>query len=167
MLSLKFASELPAAVRKELEALVSTLNAWLSKHGTWQDVSYDATNFSGVGLMTWTVGPECVTTFTYQINGDDMRIWLELNATTVGGTVGSELRVLIPAGKTAGRTIRTPIRVLDNGVTYSIGDIVATTGSRYLALHRFNPTTWALENWSAATKTTCLWGTFDFPLAKG
>ena len=70
----------------------------------WQDIPYDAANFTASGGVgpTWTVAAGDVTRFQYQQFpgvggiGNNVRIAILLETTTVGGTAPTQLQITLP-----------------------------------------------------------------------
>lgn len=84
--------------------------------GHWLDVPYSAGAFTASGSMTWTVESGDVVCYRYTLVGKTIFLNLELENTTVGGTVSNELRVALPAGVTCNRRVQVSnVRFFDNG----------------------------------------------------
>lgn len=69
----------------------------------YQDVPYNAANFSASGGMTWNVPEAKIRTYGYELNGDIMTVFFYCFQTTCDAPAGRQLRVKIPAGKVAKR----------------------------------------------------------------
>src|SRR5687767_3216414 len=60
----------------------------------WQQVAYDAANFSGSGSMTWTVDAGDQMTYSYFLSGNHMRVaWYIDDSVTSGGDTWLKLRI--------------------------------------------------------------------------
>lgn len=122
-------------------------------------VAFNAANFTASGAMTWTVAAGDVATYAYQFDGRVMRLQFGLNTTTVGGTVGTELRIAVPGGLTIQRRCVNPVRILDNLVA-SVGFASATPGNTYVAIQRTDG-----ANWTLSTDQTYVFGEISFDVA--
>lgn len=144
-------------LRSELQELIASLQANLNPLGVWVAVS-DPTAFSGNGLMTWTVETRDQVDLSYKIDGATMTVNLKVDATTVAGTVNTTLRMLIPAAKTATRTMTAPCQIFDNSAATSVlGQLKATANSRFLEISRFDS-----ANFTASTNLTYIRGQIAF-----
>lgn len=113
----------------------------------WNEVAYDATRFTASGSQTWAVEEADVTTMVYQLRGRTMLLAWALATTVVGGTPSTQLRIAIPRGLIAKRTIDGVYRADDNG-TVAAALCRVTAGNTYVELYRnINGT----GNWAAGT----------------
>lgn len=114
---------------------------------TWESVRYEASKFTGSGSMTWTVDEADVTTLVYRYHGSTMTVFFVLAGTTVGGTPSTALRIAIPRGLSAKRTIHGVYRADDNG-TVAAALCKVTDGDRFIEFFRNIAGT---GNWAAGT----------------
>jgi hypothetical protein len=63
------------------------------EQGAWITAPYAATNFTGLGGMTWTVDAGDVTAMTYSLRGRTLTVAFQLSTTSVGGTLASQLQI--------------------------------------------------------------------------
>lgn len=114
--------------------------------GEWQDVAFDAANFTGEGTMTWTVSSGQVYANRYTIVGKTMFWDLMIQASTIGGTPTTGLRAVIPGGYEASSASHTTAL----GYTNDAGTIVSGYAQVIDPTHvRFVKTSSA--NWTAGT----------------
>lgn len=125
--------------------------------GSYQDVTFDAANFTGSGAMTWTVGSADVTTLQRRIDGDRMTLSFYLLNTSVGGVLASALRIAIPDGHTAARTELFPIVVNDAGAGNEDGFAQVTAGQAFVEIYRQSGALW-----SASVNATRVFGQIPF-----
>ncbi len=125
--------------------------------GDWAPLPVALLTFSASGAMTWTVPLPGVIVRVMRI-GSTIVLNLTIPATTVGGVLGNELRVLLPDDTyRAAVTMRSPsIRLDDNGVIAQ-GFAFIFAGERLL---RFNRLDQAVL--TAAAGTTAIYGTFSY-----
>lgn len=117
----------------------------------FSDVAFAAANFGATGSMTWTVDSGDVVTFRYAVWGNLLFIWLNLQTTTVGGTVaGQQLTVKIPGGFTAKKTTGVPGLAGPNGGSLEVFNVTTTAGSTLLTLVRIG------ADWAAGADNTRL-----------
>lgn len=150
---LSYEDQLPPTVRDELQQLTASIQSAFSPLGAWVTVTADTASFTGSGLMTWTV--EARDQFvSYTMIGNTMILQFFLDATTVGGTVSTTLRMLLPAGRTAVRTCAATCQIYDNSAATSVlGQIRVTSGSRFAEFSRFDG-----ANFTASTNLTYIRG---------
>jgi hypothetical protein len=131
-------------------------------NGVYQtaDVPYDPTNFFGTGALTWTVDLADQATFSFQlIAGKLMTLELQLNATTIGGTVaGNNLQVKIPNGLLAAKTVAAPCLAAPAGAATE--DVIAslTAGSNIITILR------NAANWVVGANNTSVNLLLTFPI---
>ena len=82
--------------------------------GRWITPAFSAGDFTANGSMTWTVAAGDVTTYAYTIDGKRMTVVFTLVNTTVGGTPNTTLQIVIPASKTATKTVSNAVWIDDN-----------------------------------------------------
>jgi hypothetical protein len=120
----------------------------------WISPAYDAVNFTANGTMTWTVDAGDVITYAYKIVGRTMTIQFVLAGTSVGGALNTDLRVAIPAGKIAAKTMTTGMGVVsDNAVESAGGRLFVTASAAFLTLQKLNA-----ANWTASVNNTAASG---------
>lgn len=119
--------------------------------GEWQSVAYSAGNFTAGGSMTWTVDSGDQVAYSYMLIGHTLFLAATLNTTTVGGTLGNELRVAVPGGFTCANSATLgAIRAFDSG-TDTVGFAAAQSGAAYVRLFRGG-----FSNWAASTNNTSI-----------
>jgi len=122
------------------------------------DIPYSAGDFTGVGGMTWAVGPGDVIALVYSIIGGVMTLWFNLQTTSVGGTLGRFLDIAIPGGHTARNGVYGVFHIREGGV-WSRGFVYTTTGGNTVRLEHGDN-----SNWAAATDATYMLGQLSFPI---
>lgn len=127
-----------------------------SKADQWIDVTYAAGNFT-TNTGTWTVGSGDQTTYCYQIDGNKMVVSFDIRTTTVASSP-VELRIAIPGGRTAARTITIPVVAINAGAQISTAFARVTAGNAYIQIFRDGSST----AWSAAADTTYVMGEITF-----
>ncbi len=142
----------PGSTGKVL-TMTSTVPNW--EGGVWVTPAFSAGDFTAGGSQTWTVDSGDVLTYAYLLIGKTMHISFTISTTTVAGTPNAELRLIIPAGKTAAKVMTNPISIIDNGGAPTAGICVANTGITHLKMYRdFTGT----ANWTASTNATQVQG---------
>lgn len=68
--------------------------------GHWIDVPYSAANFTGSGSMTWTVSADNVSVNRYTLIGHTLLWTLFLSGSSLSGTAGVSLSLVVPGGGT-------------------------------------------------------------------
>lgn len=129
--------------------------------GTWTTPTYNATDFSANGAMTWTVDAGDITVYRYLEVGKTMLLTVYLRNTTIGGTLDYELRVAVPNSRTIAYGALVPMVVTTGAFGPETGVAIATAGNTYIQLFRnlFGP------NWGAAGSNDTYLGfsvTFQF-----
>lgn len=97
--------------------------------GEWIAVAFSAGNFTGSGSMTWTVEVGDQVTYRYTLNGKTMTLSFWINATSVGGTPDTQLRIAIPGGFTAAQSMSGVCKIVDNGTPEFAEWAVSAAGS--------------------------------------
>lgn len=123
---------------------------------TWTSEAFSAGAFTANGAGTWTVASGDVTTLAYEKIGKVMTVSFLIVTSTVGGTPSTELRITIPGGFTALRSMRNACTVNDNGGGNAAGYCYVVASSTYIAIAKLS------GNWSTATNTTECWGQIRF-----
>src|SRR6185437_14338320 len=112
-------------------------NNWylLSKADQWVDVAYNAANFTA-SAGNWTVDSADVETLCYHIDGNKMTVAYSIQNTDVSAAPVS-LRIVIPDGRVAARTIRAAIAVIvDAGVNVNTGFARVVAGGTVIELFK-------------------------------
>lgn len=133
--------------------------------GVWQSPAFNAADYTASGAMTWTLDSGDVVTRAYVLIGKGtagsgtLTVAWDLITTTVGGTVGTGLRMAIPGGYTAARTVTNPYVYMQTAGTWVTGYAQVLGGSTYITFYNssFGVTTWALS-----TNLTSLAGQITF-----
>jgi hypothetical protein len=142
-------SILPSDIQDFAFAIFNELSALITSLGTRVDVPFNATNFAATGAMTWTLTAPDQATYSYVLNGKILTVFVQLNTTTVGGTVaGNNLTIKMPNGVLAAKTVAqcglgAPGGAATEGIIVSV-----TTGSNLITLLRY------AANWIAGADNT-------------
>lgn len=106
---------------------------------SWQDVAYDANNFSALSPMVWTVSSASgiVRAYWYSIDSENlMTVGFYLAQTKVSGTATTQLKLKVPAGKTIARhAINRLDTWTDDEEQVESGVIEAVAGSTWINLY--------------------------------
>jgi hypothetical protein len=152
-------SLLPSDIQDFAFAMYAELLALITSLGARVDVAFNATNFAATGAMTWTVQAGDQATFSYSLNGKMLSVFLQLNTTTVGGTVaGNNLTIKMPLGLLAAKTfaqcgLAAPAGAATEGVIVSV-----TTGSNLITVLRYS------ANWVVGADNTSVNFMADIPV---
>lgn len=162
LLGLEYENELPPRVRDELEQLIASIqtgfNGLNGQFAPWVDVPYSSASFRPPGAMTWTVDAGDQTSLRYQLAGKTLTVTFSFINTTVGGTPGPRLDLLIPNSFQASKLTYNTYHYIDNG-TYGIGlTAVSPTAPSVIQLFKTDFT----ANWSASASNTAMRGTIIF-----
>jgi hypothetical protein len=118
----------------------------------WINVPYLASNFTGSGSMVWTVESADQVTYSYTLIGKTLLVVLQINGTSVSGTVGTYLQVRLPSGFLPSRSMEGHIIAQDNGITIHCRvRIFASDPLLYVARADF-------VNWVANANNTSIFG---------
>jgi hypothetical protein len=101
--------------------------------GAWTAVPYSGANFTA-SSGTWTVDAGDVTTLAYTLVGSTMTVAFEIAASEVSAAAG-QLRIAIPGGHIAARSMRNAIQVVDDGV-HLIGIARVFAAGAFIELYR-------------------------------
>ena len=102
------------------------------------DVPFNASDFAATLSMTWTVGAGDVSCYRYSLNGKLLSLWVQLNTTTVGGTVaGANLTLKMPNGLLAAKTWAASAICAPAGAASEGCIISAVAGSNLLTILRY------------------------------
>jgi hypothetical protein len=113
--------------------------------GALTAVAYDAADFTNSGGGTWVVEAADLATFAYRLIGKSMFVVFDIRNSTTTAVMGSELRIEIPGGFTANRTVTGFIRYQDNGGAAAIGYAQVTAAGTVIACKRIDATAWAVS----------------------
>lgn len=137
--------ELRDAVKQELDALI----AGLAQPFNWTPYPYSADVFGATGGMIWTVQAGNVGTLQYlRLSPTVLVLAWDINNTSVSGAVSTGLRLRLPEGLVAAKTMPVAGWGLDNGAGVS-QVAYSTAGDQRLTISRFD-----LANWAASTRQT-------------
>jgi hypothetical protein len=139
----------------------STQSRWrvaVLDEGDWIKVAYAGGNFTASGAMSWTVDSGDVGVQCYKQRGSQLVYSVQINTSSIGISVSTELRVALPDGLTiiTGLGSFMPANASDNGTQQNPGWMGATGGNTYIWFKKQD-----LSNWTgSATNTTSCGGTF-------
>lgn len=125
---------------------------------TYTSPAYAAGNFTATGTMTWTVDAGDVASYCYATHNRRMTVAFALSNTTVGGTLGVGLRIAIPGGFVATKTMYAMVLLIDNGTSQTAIAFVAA-GSSVVEIQKVGG-----ANMSAATNATAVFGQISFEI---
>lgn len=126
--------------------------------GVWSAPTFAAGDYTASGAMTWTVD-SADAQVSYFVLGKTMIVAFRLGATSIGGTVSTDLYIKIPGTKTANRTTAAPIWVVQAGPVFEAGYAQVTSGATNITLRRQ-----AEGNWVASTNNTYVFGQLWFEI---
>lgn len=137
--------ELRDAVKRELDALLPQFAQSLN----WIGVPYSKDNFGANGGMLWTVaeGNQAVYQFLRLSPTILVLAWRVVD-TTVAGTVNTTLRIRLPEGAIASKSLVTSAWGRDNGTAATLIASVAA-GEPWVSLQRSD-----VANWAASSRAT-------------
>lgn len=121
----------------------------------YTDVAHNAANFTAPGA-TWTVEAADQVTFKWRIIDQEMVVIFTLDDTSLDTAVG-RLEITIPDGRTSANLAQGFLFYQDAGGTSTGGHIQVLAGETVMRLFKSD-----LSNWSIATNTTIVRGTFIF-----
>jgi hypothetical protein len=110
----------------------------------WTTPSFDAGDFTASGSMTWTVESGDVVTYAYTIIGKKMTVAFIFNTTTIGGTPSTNVKIKIPASKTAAKLMVTIAKMFNNGV-WSNGFCNVVASGDYIGVYNGDVTSLTAE----------------------
>lgn len=133
-----FRAEIPDPINRVLDYAFGAINNIFTRehnadgsHATAPlDVTFNPTNFTGSGAMTWTMLPAAQVTFSYLVLGKLMWVSGYWDTTTIAGTPAASLYVAIPGGYVAARKVQTASIAFDNGVTTPTFNRVEKDGTK-------------------------------------
>jgi hypothetical protein len=112
--------------------------------GYWQDVPFNAANFSALSPMTATVVSGDIYTNRYTLVGKTLTWVLYFyGSATLGGTAQNSIYYTLPGGYVAARNGLTVCRMLD-GAGWKLAQITSSAGVNYLTLLKIDATVFAL-----------------------
>lgn len=126
------------------------------EQGAWITPTFNAGDYTANGSMTWTVS--AVTTARYWLKGRTLTFALHVFNSTIGGTLNTQLRRIIPGGFTPAAVQNFYLRVQDAGVFNSAFAEVQPSVTNILFLA--DPI--GGTNWTAGTNNCGVSGTFSF-----
>jgi hypothetical protein len=114
--------------------------------------------YTGNNSMTWSVDPGDELTHAYYLKGRSLTLLFDLNATTVG-TPSTELRIALPNGYTVSKRVWGNLaRYSDSGGAATSIGILFDNATAFVSCFKDATQT---TNWTAATNTTVVEGTFQ------
>ena len=129
--------------------------------GVWTTPTFSAANFTASGSQTWTVQSGDVAAYQYTVINKIMILMFSLNATTVGGTPNTELRITIPGGYTADVQCDQLLLVNDNIGGWVVGKMQIATDGTYVTCYK---DLIGVANWTASTNNTYILGQAIFAI---
>jgi hypothetical protein len=132
--------------------------------GVWISPAFDAADYTASGAMTWTLASGDVITRASMLLGKGaagsgtLTVAWDLITTTIGGVVGTNLRMAIPGGYTAARTVTNAFAYQQAGV-WATGYAQVVAGSTFIS---FYTSTFGTTNWALSTNLTYLAGQLTF-----
>ncbi len=149
MAELSKRDELRDAIKQELDALIPQLAQPLN----WVEVPYAKSSFGASGGMIWTVDAGNQALLQYlRLSPTVMVISFRLLNTSVGGTVSDVLKVRLPEGAVAAKTMFGQAWGQDNGTSTMLICYVMAGDAR-LQIQRSD-----LANWTASARQTLVTG---------
>lgn len=141
--------------------IVANMNAIVKAN--WTSVAFSAGNFTGNGSMTWTFDAGDQVAFRYEVILNTMTVFVDIQNTTVGGTLNTALQIAIPGGYAATNDNEgyQPVRIINNGTAAFGYALVRNTGAGIQIFRTVDGTT----NWSSATNASGVQGTIRFQVA--
>jgi len=136
------------------------MSSKLTIPGAWTTPTFDAGNFTGSESMTWTVAAGNVHTYAYIITGKIMIVSWRLWGTTVGGIASTLLKILIPGGKTATKTMHNMCVAMGDGINWEVGRAFVGAGGTEISLSRLNDGT----NWGTGSGVHYNQGQIEFEI---
>jgi hypothetical protein len=85
--------------------------------GEFVTPAYSAGSFTANGTQTWTVDSGDVNTYAYTIVGTMMTVIFQITSTVVGGVANTQLRIAIPGGYSAVKTVTNDCTVTNGAAT--------------------------------------------------
>jgi hypothetical protein len=125
---------------------------------TWITPTFSAGDYTASGSMTWRVIAGNVTTMAYALHNRRLTVSFVVNGPTVGAPLSNELRVKIPGGFTATKTMYGSCLINDNG-SFAIGISHVSAGGRVIAFGKAGG-----ANFAASTRNTGFFGTISFEI---
>jgi hypothetical protein len=119
--------------------------------GDWQDVPYNAADFTTSSGGVWGVTAGNVLVRRYTLIGRTLHYHVAISNSNVGGAAPTELRVALPAGYTVSAFGVGTTLYQDNGATRTAGGYVSVVGDTFLRLQTIAGLSWTI---TAANNTT-------------
>jgi hypothetical protein len=128
-------------------------------NGVYTDVLFSAAHFTASGSMTWTVAAGDQTTYAYMFSMDRLlTVTAYIVTSTIGGTPDNQLRVAIPGGFAAAKTMGVGCLVGDNGATVAGFAYVEAAGTHIKVIRHDG------ANYSASAGNAGVRFTIEFPV---
>jgi hypothetical protein len=109
--------------------------------GEWTAVPYSQANFSTNSAATWTIDAADQVTLAYTLIGKTMILSFYFNSTSIGTPAPTELRITIPGGYVAAKSMQTAtLRFFD--ATWQAGLCVVGAGANYIGLQKIASGAW-------------------------
>ena len=124
------------------DTTIPTYGAKWVKPGVWNDIPYNATNFTGAGGMGWTVQAGDQLTFAYLLENQLGIVIFNLAGTDVTGVAGTPLTILCPI--TPQRAQESLCWGLDNGIA-TVVRVRIIAGDPRLYLYRLDAANWTVN----------------------
>lgn len=120
----------------------------LLAYGYWQTQTFAAGNFLANGSMTWTVAAGNVSTAEYCVIGGTMFLHLEVDSSTIGGSVNTQLIYTMPIASQTSSVFACEIRV--NGTRQmAVAQTVAASKNVAIFVDATRATNWTLSTGNA------------------
>jgi hypothetical protein len=126
--------------------------------GHWNTIPYNALNFTGSGSMIWTVQAGDQVTFQYTTIGKTVFVLLQVNTSSVGGTLSTALNVNIPLQ--IGVTFTQPAFAIDGSGAHITCLATGQAGAYTVQFYKLGA-----PNWTASTNTTYIYASLMFALS--
>lgn len=89
------------------------------EQGTWITPTYAAGTYTATGGGTWTVDAGDVATFKYRLSGRTLLVEVQLDTTSIAGTVASAV-ITLPNSYVVTSTVTTPFLLFDNSAAVAV-----------------------------------------------
>jgi hypothetical protein len=122
----------------------------------WSAPTFSSSDYTASGSMVWTVEQADVNV-SYVIIGKTMTVSFRLGATTISGTLSTELMMKIPASKIANRSAVAAIWIAQPGPVFEAGYAEVTGSDSQIKFRRL-----AENNWISSTNNTYIFGQITF-----
>jgi hypothetical protein len=132
--------------------------------GTFVDVPYAPSIYTGSGAMTWTVTLASQLTLCYELVGQKITVIFAIQNTDVGGTPSLGLEIALPLGLLPSRESLNACWAIDHGSGFTAARVsVVPSGnlSPVLLIARADNASWAATSGSADTS---VFGQITYPV---